>query len=117
MDLVNFLNIKSWEILFNFDDFGYTNILLGNLHIQFQRLFGNINHFDVFEVFRDLINLLLQFGRDWDGIFSILARVDLLIDLLFLLDRTGTLGVNFTEIFCLSEFKFLLAISEFYLDR
>jgi len=49
-------------------------------------------------------------------IFSILAGVGLLIDLLFLLDGAGTLEVNFTEIFCISEFKFLSAMSEFYLD-
>jgi len=27
-------------------------------------LFGNVDWFDVFEIFGDLINLLLQFGRD-----------------------------------------------------
>ena len=50
------------------------------------------------------------------GIFLILTGIGLLIDLLFLLDGAGTLGVNFTKNFCLSEFKFLSAISKSYLD-
>ena len=50
------------------------------------------------------------------GIFSILAGVGLSIDLLFLLDGAGTLEVNFTEIFYISEFKFLSAMSESHLD-
>ena len=33
IDLVNFLSIKDWKILFNFDDIGCANILLGSLHI------------------------------------------------------------------------------------
>ena len=49
-------------------------------------------------------------------IFSILARIGLSIDLLFLLNSGGIFGVNFTKIFCLRVFKFLSAISEFYLD-
>ena len=50
------------------------------------------------------------------GIFLILAGVGLLIDLLFLLDRGKTFGMNFAKIFCLREFKFLSAMSKFYLD-
>jgi len=63
--LVNFLSIKGREILFNFNDLGCADILFGNLYVQFQELFGNIDQFDVFEIFGDLINLLLQFGGDW----------------------------------------------------
>ena len=50
------------------------------------------------------------------GVFSILTGVGLLIDLLLLLDGAGILEVNFAEIFCLSEFKFLLTMSKSYLD-
>ena len=57
IDLVNFLSIKGWEILFNFNDLGCADIL-----------FGNIDQFDVFEIFRDLINLLLRFGVLWDAL-------------------------------------------------
>ena len=35
-----------------------------SLYIWFWGLFGNVDWFDVFEIFGDLINLLLQFGRD-----------------------------------------------------
>ena len=59
MNLVNFFSIKGWEILFNFNDLRCADILLGNLYVQFQGLFGNIDQFDVFEIFGDLINLLL----------------------------------------------------------
>jgi len=59
MNLVDFLGIKGWEVLFNFDDLGCADTLLGNLYIQFWRLFGNIDWSDIFEVFGDLINLLL----------------------------------------------------------
>ena len=49
------------------------------------------------------------------GIFSILAGVGLSLDLLFPLDGGEIFGVNFAEIFCLREFKFLSAMSESYL--
>jgi len=43
MDLVNFLSIKGWEILFNFDDLRCADILLRSLYVQFQGLFGNVD--------------------------------------------------------------------------
>ena len=50
-----------------------------------------------------------------NGIFLMLARVGLSIDLLFPLDGGEIFKVNFAKIFYLREFEFLLAMSEFYL--
>ena len=50
------------------------------------------------------------------GVFLILTRVGLLIDLLLLLDGARIIEVNFAKIFCLSKFKFLSAISKSHLD-
>ena len=71
-------------------------------------------------MFLKYLEIWLTFFCDLVGIggkiFLILTRVGLSIDLLFLLDEAGILEVNFAEIFCLSKFKFLLAMSKSYLD-
>ena len=50
------------------------------------------------------------------GIFSILARTGLPIDLLFLLDTSSTLRVNFDKIFCLRVLEFLSVMRKSHLD-
>ena len=64
VDLLNLVGVYRWECLFDLDDFRYANILFWSLGIWFLRLFSIISQFDVLEVFRDLVNLLLGFGRN-----------------------------------------------------
>ena len=116
LDLVNFFCIKSWESIFDFDDFRCAGTLFRSLCIWFLRLFHNIGQFDIFEIFGDLINLLWWFSGDRERIFLILAGISLLMDLLFLLEAGSIFGVNFTKSFCLRVFEFLSAMSESHLD-
>ena len=62
VDLVYFLCSKRWKSLFDFDNVRCANILFWSLSISFLRLFRDFGQFDIFEVFRDLVNLLLWFG-------------------------------------------------------
>ena len=89
--------------------------MIQSLNISFLGLFRDFSQFDIFEVFGDLVNLLLQFGGNRGGIFSILAGVSLLVALLLLLGTDDIFGVNFAEIFFLRVFEYLSAYSESYL--
>jgi len=39
--------------------------LFGGLHIRFVGRVGSIDGFDILEILRDLVDLLLQLGWDW----------------------------------------------------
>jgi len=59
VDLVYFLCSKRQKSLFDFDNLGCANTLFQSLSISFLRLFRDFGWFDIFEVFGDLVNLLL----------------------------------------------------------
>jgi len=67
VDLVYFICVKKQESLFDFDNLECASTLFQSLSIRFLRLFRDIGQFDIFEVFGDLVNLLLQFGRNRGG--------------------------------------------------
>jgi len=69
VDLVYFLCSKRQKSLFDFDNLGCANTLFQSLSISFLRLFRDFGWFDIFEVFGDLVNLLLWFGRNrgWES--------------------------------------------------
>ena len=69
VDLVYFLCFKRQKSLFDFDNLRCTNILFQSLSISFLGLFRDFGWFDIFEVFGDLVNLLLWFGRNrkWES--------------------------------------------------
>ena len=75
-----------------------------------------IDGFDILEILGDLVDLLLQLGWDWGGIFSMLAGIGLSAVLLLWLDSGIILGVSLSKIFFLREIVFLSAIRESYLD-
>jgi len=78
-------------------------------------LFRNFSWFYIFEVFGNLVNLLLQFGGNRREIFSILAGVGLSVALLLLLGIDSIFRVNFAEIFFLRVFEYLSAYNESHL--
>jgi len=109
VDLVYFLCSKRRKSLFDFDNLRCANILFQSLSISFLGLFRDFGQFDIFEVFGDLVNLLLQFGGNRGRIFSILAGVSLSVALLLLLGADSIFGVNFAKIFFLKVFEYLSA--------
>ena len=64
INLVDFICSKRWESLFDLNNLRSIGVLFQNLGIQFLELFRYIGQFDVLEIFGDLVNLLLQFGKN-----------------------------------------------------
>ena len=95
VNLLGLVGIYSWEYFFDLDDFRYANILFQSLSIQFLRLFNIVSQFDVLEVFGDLANLLLGFGRNRRGNFFNICQSWFIDNLVFI----GN-GLNFQSELC-----------------
>ena len=95
VDLLSLVGAYSWECFFDLDNFRCANILFQSLGIQFLRLFSIVSQFDVLEVFGDLVNLLLGFGRNRRGNFFNICQSQFINDLIFV-----SSGLNFWSELC-----------------
>ena len=72
IDLIYLFGTNRWEHFFDFDDFGYANVLFWNMGVRLWRLSISISWFVALEEFWDQVDLFLRFSRNrrWNFFYA-----------------------------------------------